>query len=478
MPQSRDFAAWGLEYRHQNGSDLILTTPDLTITGFAGTSTTRSGSVSTNVYRGTLTTSPVAVCGISNQPHVGTYRPYVRVWASGSAVTLRLTYREGDGPFKSLSWEVPAAAGAWCEIDLGVITIPPKLLGTQRWAGQIEAYSSTPGDTLDVDYVILMPCGEGYGRARRLVTYETSTTFVARDEFAQTTGNLAGKVLPSGQTWTALAGSDPDDFTVNATADVIQRTAIGPEGPRIDTAGTMAYGAVAVQADMTQAVGTASGANFGVAARVVDISNYMAAYVRGFLAIEGPIIDMEMLVGGVDQAMPSIRLPGRRALGQWITIRLLVETSGFFAVWGFDASGKGGTPLLAGWHSALATGGALDDGMVGVFAQDSSNFAHTNYLRRWSAFVPTANAVCFAGQSLEFRWDDTIREDSTGTYWGRPQEYRGAPFFIPPAGDENRTSRVAVMMRRNDPYTLPNANVTDNQTVEVKYTPRYLYLPR
>lgn len=58
MPQSRDFVVWGLEQTHQNGSDLLLTTPDLTITGFAGSSTTRSGSVSTNVYRATLTRIP------------------------------------------------------------------------------------------------------------------------------------------------------------------------------------------------------------------------------------------------------------------------------------------------------------------------------------------------------------------------------------------------------------------------------------
>ena len=35
MPQSRDFAAWGLEWRHQAGADLLLTTPDLTIRGIA-----------------------------------------------------------------------------------------------------------------------------------------------------------------------------------------------------------------------------------------------------------------------------------------------------------------------------------------------------------------------------------------------------------------------------------------------------------
>jgi hypothetical protein len=436
----------------------------LTATGFAGTSTTRSGSVSTNVFRATLTTSPVAVCGTGNQPHIGTFRNYLRFYPTGTGVRVRLTYREGDGPLKSLNWEVPVAANAWNEIDLGVFTVPPKLLGTQRWQGQWEAYTDTPGDTIDVDYAELVSAGEGFGRARRTISFETSSTFSARDEFDQTAGGLNAKTAPVGGAW-ATSGA-ATDFAVETSGKTAQRTVVAAGGFRYAISGATGFAAQVSQVDFKASAIVDTEAQ-GVIARWTDANNHLRVYVSGNnLTVQKVVASIPTTLGLVGVS---------RVAATWYRTRVQVDAGGRWFVW----HGSQAAPELvaSGQDSDLATGGTLASGKPGFVDQDTSDPATRNY-DNFLAFAPVADAVCFSGQSIEFRSDDTIREDSTGTYWGRPQEYRGAPFFIPPAGDENRTSRVAVMLRRNDIYAMAAPNVSDNQTVEVRYTPRYLYLPR
>jgi hypothetical protein len=475
-----DWVAWGLEYLNQTGADLLLNTPDLTITGFAGTSTTRAGSNSTNIFRGTLTTSPVAVCGTGSQPHVGVYRIYARLWASGLGVRARMTYREGDGPTKSLEWETPPAANGWVELDLGVITVPAKLLGTQRWKGQIEAYSSTAGDTLDVDYLILMPAGEGFGRARREITFETSTTFSARDEFDQSAGALTGKTAPVGGVW-AGAG-DTDDFQVNATSHTITRAVDGDADAntgRYGVSGVAGFAAQAAQVDFTlpsMAVVNPDNAHFGVLARYTDVNNWLMATL--VIDPSTALLKVRKRVASTVSTIAS--LPVSVNFGSSFTFRLQVDAAGrYFLWWGLRGTTLG-SPVIGGQDTVLATGGALASGKPGLYDAHVGvlGVASTRSYDNFLAFVPAGNAVAFANQSIEFRSDDTVREDSTGTYWGRPPEYRGAPFFVPPAGDKNRTSRVVVMARKNDVQTMPNPTVGVNVTVGAFYTPRRLYLPR
>jgi len=78
---------------------------------------------------------------------------------------------------------------------------------------------------------------------------------------------------------------------------------------------------------------------------------------------------------------------------------------------------------------------------------------------------------------MEVRQDGAIRQDSTGTYYGPVPAYRGSRFLVPPAGDENRTSRILVKAHRNDIETELSANVTDNLTIQAIVTPRYLVVP-
>lgn len=476
--QSRDLVIWGREWRHQNGSDLLLTQPDLTATGFAGTSTTRAGSVSTNIYRGTLTTTPVAVCGTGNQPHVGSYRAFARLWASDPAVRARLSYRDGDGPLKALEWETPPAEDAWVTVDLGVVTVEPTLLGTQRWQGRVEAYSSDAGHTVDVDLLMLVPV-EAYGRARRPAKFETPSVFSVRDEFDQAAGALTGKALPVGGTW-AGAG-DADDFALETTGHTARRTATGDVAVgsgRWGLAGAGTYASVVVQVDFRADTYTVLGTDdmaLGLFARYGATSDAIRAYllVSNDALPPGPRLVLSSGIGSVDRSL-DVAAP---VDGATYTIRLHIDAAGRYWLWYWPSAQQPGAPVMVGSDPTLATGGAQDSGQVGIYDAWTGAGVRTRDYDNFLAFVPATDAVCFAGRSIQFRSDEAVREDATGVYAGQPKEYRGAPFLLPPAGAENRAARLAVMMRRNDIYELPEVAPADAQTVQVFTTSRHLYLP-
>jgi hypothetical protein len=462
-------------------TDVLLDSESLVYSDFAGTPTTRTGAheggtVTDHVIRGTLTTTPVAICGTGNQGHVGTFRVKARVWAApvsdatAGDFHVRLSWKEGDGPLRSNAYVSPVQTGAWVEVDLGIVSIPEKTLGTQRWQGQIEAYSEDAGDTLDVDYLVLIPAGEGFGRARAPWVYDTVTAFSARDEFDQSAGNLNTKALPVGGTW-ATSGS-ATDLAVETTGKTAQRSAVGDAGTgRFAIASLAAFAAQTVQVDV-KFTGTSGTPDFhaGVIARYTGATSWLRAMVE----LDGGFT-VDHNVAGSLTTLATLDVWPLPASSTWYTIRLTVLADGTWAVWFFTTEGVAGSPIATGYSSALATGGALDDGQVGFYdlGQAASGSVTRNY-DNFVAAVPAAQAVAFSGQSAEIRHDSAIREDSAGTYWGPVPSYRGSRFLLPPAGDEDRSSQIVVKARRNDVDVAADDQIADSTTVAVTYTPRYL----
>jgi hypothetical protein len=487
--QSSDLIVWGREYRHRAATDQFLTQPNLTATGFAGTSTTRSGSVSTNVYRGTLTTSPVAVCGTGNQPHVGVYRVVGAFWATGTGVRVRFAYRDGDGPIKSLLWETPPAEDAWVEIDLGVITVSEAPFGTQRWVGQVEAYTDTPGDTLDVDYLILVPAGEGYGRARKPLSYPTAQTFAARDEFDQTGGNLSTKTLPVGGSWAEAGGAG--NYEIETTNDTAIRGPVTGEaigGGRFAIAGATSYTDLVVEADHRHNSRVTTGTTTEAVGVYTDANNWaVAAIVVGANDSTNTLVFYKRVGGGAVATVAQVAIPVIEYT-KFRHTRLYVSSGGVWAIWS-SATGSydvdsvpapSPAPILAGRDSDLATGGGIASRKPALYDENGS--ATTGVQREYDnfiAFAPAADAVVFSGQSVQFRSNgDAIREDASGAYPGRVPEYRGGPFTLSPGGPDDRTNRVAVLRRRNDTYSMAEPSGTDAFTINVYAMERYLHLPR
>lgn len=147
-----------------------------------------------------------------------------------------------------------------------------------------------------------------------------------------------------------------------------------------------------------------------------------------------------------------------------------------------------GNAVITGTDASLDTGGNNDTGKVGLY--DACKLTGTSNQRStsWENFHATSSVsgvlpAIRTGQSAEFRSDAAKRENSTGTGFGDIPSYRGANFFIPPAGPTNRVTRVVAKARRNDVNTYrdaiePDDITPDSTSLQVKYTPRYLVIPR
>ena len=473
--QSRRLVRVGMESRHYPLTAppaLLVLSNTLVTTGFSGTYAVRSGSYSgSGPIRATLATQPVAVCGTGNLAHVGTFRVFARVWASAATVRTRLSWSEGAGPMRANMYTTPPVVNNWAEIDLGLITIPEKVLGTQRWTGQIEAYTTVIGDTLDVDYVYLVPAAEGYAEVRGTYSYRPGVT-VARDEF---TGRTAGAVLggtaaPLGGTWTT-SGVATDFAAVDlplAGDETVSRGTVSDAGARYAILGATYYAGSEVGVNVQVTKGRAEP---WLIARYVDGSNFLAASLR----YSNPAWRVFAYVGGVTTVLGEVPLALRFVAYK---MRVVVLASGQMTATLLSAEGVTLATINA-YHASLATGGALASGKPGVADQNSFSDASTRYYDNFYAATPAAEPLaCHSSQSIEFRSDGIIHEDSTGTYWGPPPAARGGDMFIQPAGTRGRKSRIAVVARRNDTLVTADDNIADSTTCSVTYTPRYLVVPR
>ncbi len=478
--QSRRWVAWGLEsrwYPTSSPPSLLIDSTSLITTGYAGVTATRSGAysgASNNVISATLRTQVQAICGLGDLTHVGAFRPQLRFYASAVTMGVRLTYQTLDGPFRSLSYYLPVAVG-WNHVDLGLVTIPSAVLGTQRWTGRIEAVSTaTGGETFQVDFLGLIPA-EAFGRARASYAYAAGV-LVAFDDFDSATAlsNLGGRVATVGGTW-ASSGAGGDLFATTPPDAISTQGMYRDDNAalRVAILGSTNHAAVeagvAFQRRSAQPAAPAE-LTATLIVRYVDASNMLR------LVDDGHTLSVVKVIAGVSTVLAQA--PTRFARDTYLTLRVVVH-----------ATGRGVAHLLAGDvdmlvslgfdDSTLATSGTLATGKVGFADGNTGAEAHFRYYDGFYAATPAPEPiVCHAGQSIEFRHDTTLRGDSTGTYAGQPPEYVGARFLIPPAGGPGREARIAVMAKRNDIETMADDYIADSTTVAAYATPRYLVVPR
>lgn len=478
--QNRRHLEWGLEQQHYNAATSLLVDSDNMVTsGFAGTGTTRSGAydpnaTGNNVIRATLY-SPTAVCGTGNLSHVGTFRVKARVYMTGTGpVRCRLAWQEGDGAFSSNPWARVDTMATWFEVDLGIITVPPKELGTQRWSGRIEAYSDTAADTIDVDYLVLVPAGEGYGKARS-AGLTTSSSSVAYDDFNSIgTSNLNARVASLGGTW-ATSGVATDFAGITSPyPGTAYRGTVSEATPRFAVLGATNYTDVQVEIWGLYLWPTIAAEDRSYAiARWTDSSNYLrlAFNSEGAFAIQ-------QVVAGVVTTLAS--KPFTMAPNTYYGARLTAFATGVI-IGELRWANSTNAPFLTlkASSTAVATGGTLATGKPGFADQHFGPSAIARFYNFFSAGVPTTEPiVVYSTRSAEIHSDSAIRVDSTNTYWGPVPFYSGARFLVPPAGNESRTSRVLVKLNRQDIDASDATNVTDNVTIQVAYTPRYSVVPR
>lgn len=255
---------------------------------------------------------------------------------------------------------------------------------------------------------------------------------------------------------------------------VYRSTAVSEATPRFAILGATSFTDTEVSVK-AQINGSATDKYASVIARWVDSSNYVQAELH---LNTGDTFTLRQVVAGTPTTLAVTTDPPVQQ-NTWYQIRLICFVSGRAVAEVLDATGTTTLASLQAASSAIATGGALASGKPGFADQSTGTTAATRYYDDFYAGVPTAEPiVVYSGRSAEIRHDGAIRQDSTGTYYGLVAGYRGAHFFLDPAGDENRPNTLVVKARRNDIDVAADDQIADSTTVTVHYTPRWLSPPR
>lgn len=442
------------------------------VAGSSGSNSVQHASLATN-WTPVLSTQ-IAASG--HMTHVGSYRVWVRARTTSSTPPLvRLVWDVGDllHPVPNDSARIPGTNNFY-PVDLGTVTLAMAPVGAHRWQGVIQALGTVGGENIQIDRVWLQPLDEAAGTlAAPLSTDPGLTGYSARDEFNQTSGSLATKTLPVGGTWSGAG--DTDDFTVNGSDATLQRTATGDASDlagRFAIAGTTNFTNIAVQVDMkTSGVGGFR----GPFARYTDTSNWLRIEVN--VGSDTTVIALVQNVAATTTTLAFTVIP-TTASGVWWRFRIVTDTRGMAYVWRVKASGYGslGDPLLTVQSSALATGGALATGKVGIYDSYTGGAALTRSYDNFAAWVPDQDAVIFASQSCELRWDGPVREDAAGAAYGPVSLPLGALPRLPPSGIENRPVEVFLKATRSDLDAIADAGI-DNVSARVYYRPSWLLVP-
>lgn len=488
--QSRRHVEWGLEgpLTYNSGTSLLIDSDNMVTSGFAGSQTTVTGAYDPNatgnqaiqlIVAGLKATT--ALCGTGNLSHVGTFRVKARVWSSNGPITqFRLAWRAGDGPMVTNDWAAPTVAAQWGEIDLGSITVPAAAIGSQRWTGQVEMYDSSGLSIITyVDYLILVPTSDGYGKARASYAY-TPGAVVGYDNFAATTaGNaLATRAAPAGGSW-ATSGETTDwtfqdSFITGDTIETIRRNVqTDTTTGRFAILGSTNYTDTQVDVRLrnsSSSVGPSSSKQ-SLIARWVDSSNYLRLTVGQETSGSASLV-LERVVTGTATVLASTTWTRTPLLAY--RARLITYASGLIVGQVLSDSGTALAALVAS-STVTATGGTLQTGKPGLRDFGAgTDLTHSRWLTEFATSVPAAEPIAlYSGRNMQIRYDDTLRQDSTGTYTGRPASYRGSRFLVPVG-----TSRVLVKARRNDTDTSIDDNVTDATQIQVGWTPRGIAVPR
>lgn len=488
---SQFWVMWGLQSRYYDSdADAALyfaSTGRALLGGSQINGSTVESDPLTSEYTAILSTN---ASGGSPMQHVGTFRVWAQVNITTAFTDTLLALDWSTNSFTSFTRnyaqtiESGAKTGQPFLIDFGIVELPKVAQGTQAWEGRFLALGA--GNVAQIKHIILQPVAEGSGEVSGVFQTSAPTAYTAQDGFAQTSGALTGKTAAIGGTWAASTGppaQDTTDFQVDGSG-TITRTATSDSGTTpvqgrlVQLPQTMTATAVQIDHWADTANNNASW-HAGVVARWADNNNFIRAYAEVAKSLSGFRINaytVDVVASGTSTTQFSDGGPTAWADEiEAFTLRLVVDAGGR---WRLFVGPQGGTlsPIGEGYHSALATGGALDDGRPGIWDYHSDANAATRNYDNFAAWAPVTDAAMFASQSLEIRHDRVIREDSSGTYWQKPSSYDGRYLLIPPAGAESRTVRIMVKGCRNNPRDMSDPG-TDDISAKLYYRPRYLILP-
>lgn len=420
----------------------------------------------TVITHGTLSTNwtPVVgtnIGGTTYLTHQGTNRVYARVYsASGTLVASRFVWDVGDLVLPSENDAVRLYDGGTFHIlDLGEVRLDQPANSTgYRWQGQIQAKGDAGGEAFSVDRLWIINQDESAGMLQAPTTLvQGLATYSARSEFTTESGVITGDSLAVGGTW--VGAGDAADFSV--TAGAATRTAVadvgpGIEGGRLITASTpTTLTNTAARVDF-KANASASNSS-GLILRYTNINNFLAVVASPLSAGGQVTLSIYKRVASSTSTVASITVSPVFQVDTYYTLMATVDASGQVVVYyGLQNSA---TRQLAATDSALATGGGLASGSVGIVDFKQAG-AVTRTYDNFLAWAASFDAVAFASQSCELNTQGIVREDAGGTAYGPVSVQLGDMPRMP-----NRSSAGTVefvgKLSRGDFVSLPDSGIDD-----------------
>lgn len=341
-------------------------------------------------------------------------------------------------------------------VYLGDAHVQPLAAGDHRWNILIEARAANVANQqVRIKRIKKLPVE--HGRMRVQVPPPEVEALVYSDDWEQSSGNATGKIPEIGATYTG-AGSGTD-FTIDTSGDRLQRTATSDAA---NTGRVLYEPTVRTNCRATLRVYLDSlvvGDKRGVIVRGTALSHYLMAQIE----ITGTSAFSLKAVYRVASGSPTVA----KSFGSFnfdptgvpvfVDLDIAALDSGLcvFEAIAYDSYGsasfrRDGYIYL----SALATGGTLDDGAIGVYDERSAGTAGTRTFGAARGYVlDSPNSAMFAGRELHWLPDGSvIRESSAGSHFSyAPGQNRSGRPLIGPAGSEGLVNRLALITARMNP---------------------------
>lgn len=451
---------------------------------------------------------PISYFEIASGPtklaHLGDYLLVARIFIDGPEGEVQVAADYGQGDLTQLVRTDPVvypngegySATAAIIQPLGVIRLDPRR-GPQTWGGQLVAkYSGSVDRYLYVDWIALVPVGEGSGQ----INVEPQATqgvqsVVALDNFNQTAGNLAGKtpeLAPAGN-WSGQG--DADDFSLDTTNKVAQRTAVSDNAAmdlaRWERIGTGTLAGIQIAANVFPHMQTAEALytndRMGVFARLgansqtglvawieadADYPSWAIAIKMGLwdAGVYTQLASVGFIPGlGLYSGLAGYAWPGAR-------ISLYAFANGLCAVTLTTIDGTIAWGGAFGSSSKLATGGTLASGGYGILDRRTVATAGT---RRIDNLVVTSlpnDAALLGGELLEISHLGARRSSASKSLWTPRADYEGDNLYLPGANGESRTVETIVIASRGK-FGTPTDSAVDDLKGTLYATPLHRRVP-
>jgi hypothetical protein len=452
-----------------------------------------------NIWTPVLTTD---LSGTGALTHKGTYRVFCRCRTNVGDVpggqtpptVLRLAWAVGQTVYQVINnpAQLPASAN-WYIVDLGQVSLQAAPVGSHYWRGTIQAYApppSTPARDIYLDALFFVPVDENsWFPTAPAVVVQGVNPLEAWDDFASLAvgAGLNARTAPLGGAWTTIAVSSATDF-VGATppgsssSGAVQRSTTSDGSTNSMTGRAALHATVFTDTEvggdfMTTAFphgpSNSGGLTAGAVARYTNSSNYL--YFGYFYFYGTPFVGLLQYVANALTNLGSVKIA--ELPNTWVTIDLKVTAAGQ-AYGAVSLQGQSQSPLwtCSGQNAALATGGALASGQVGIVDGNPYTGAATRYYDNVFARNPVTSikdAVIFGSQQAELRYDGFFRYDQSGSGASPMTRRQGDYARIPVSGLENRPVEMLLGTSAGDLVSLPDSAVKP-VLVQVRYRPCWL----